>query len=100
MSIDPRNGAPKRPTLTPPVHPGMTPMQQQLKGMGHAIGSAPDASAANPLDPTAPGKRLTPPRASWGNPGGDWLAKQGARVVDEAIERAEPDHPAKLGRKS
>jgi hypothetical protein len=42
--------------LDVPIHSGMTPMQQQLKGMGHAVGSAPDASSANPLDPTAPGK--------------------------------------------
>jgi hypothetical protein len=36
----------------------MTPQQHALNGMGHAMGSGPDASAANPLDPEAPGKRL------------------------------------------
>lgn len=39
-----------------PIHKNMTARQQELRGMGHAVGSAPDASAANPLDPTAPGK--------------------------------------------
>jgi hypothetical protein len=101
MSIDPRNGAPKQPTLVPPIHPGMTEQQQKMTGMGHPVAGAPDASSANPLDPTVPGKRLTLPRASWGPPGVDLLAEQGRHVVDQAIDRSnDSQHPAKLGRKS
>ncbi len=104
MSIDPRNGAPKRPILTPSIHPGMTDQQRKMTGMGHPIAGAPDASSANPLDPTVQGKRLTPPRAhpfmkgAAANPD---LAERGALVVNEAIDRSnDSQHPAKLGRKS
>jgi hypothetical protein len=44
------------------VHGGMTDRQAKgasLGGMGHPVAGSPDASSANPLDPTAPGKRLT-----------------------------------------
>jgi hypothetical protein len=43
-----------------PVHGGMTARQHELKGMGHSIGSAPDASAASPLDPPPQMKRFDP----------------------------------------
>jgi hypothetical protein len=43
------------------VHSAMTDQQKQLNGMGHNIQGAPDASSSNPLAPTAPGKRLSPP---------------------------------------
>jgi len=48
-----------------PAHGGMTAQQKAMAGvggMGHGT-SAPDASAANPLAPEAPGKRLSPPMA-------------------------------------
>jgi hypothetical protein len=83
-----------------PIHSGMTPMQQQLRGMGHAVGSAPDASAANPLDPTVPGKRMSPTMV---HPGMTWQQNfnatlNGEDIFAEALDCAEPDHPAKLGR--
>src|ERR1700687_4711914 len=54
-----RDGAPKR--FHPvSVHNGMTAQQQKMTGMGHPVAGSPDASSANPLDPTTPGKRLTP----------------------------------------
>jgi hypothetical protein len=83
------------------LHNSATEQQQKMTGMGHPIAGAPDASSVNPFDPTVPGKRLTPPRAAWGQGGpGDWLENQGHRVVDEAISRSnDSQHPANLGRK-
>lgn len=94
-----RAGAPKK--LQPvSLHNGATEQQRKMTGMGHPVAGAPDASSANPLDPTVPGKRLTPPRASWGQ-GIDLLAEQGRHVVDQSIDRSnDSQHPAKLGRKS
>ncbi|HUI12985.1 MAG TPA: hypothetical protein VL048_05890 [Xanthobacteraceae bacterium] len=42
------------------LHNGMTEQQRKMTGMGHPMAGAPDAASANPLDPTVPGKRLTP----------------------------------------
>lgn len=85
--------------LDVPIYNAMTPMQQQLRGMGHAVGSAPDASAANPLDPTVPGKRLSPPAIHPSMAGGSRAVTLNAGdVMREAYEAAEPDHPQNLGR--
>src|ERR1700731_4171635 len=55
----PTRGAPNRMHAVS-VHNGMTERQREFKGMGHAIGSAPDASSANPLAPPVPGKTFAP----------------------------------------
>jgi hypothetical protein len=105
MKIDPRNGAAKRPTLTPPVHDGMTEQQRKMTGMGHPIAGAPDASSANPLDPTALGKRLTPPTihpSMKHSSVEDFIMReQSGRVINEAIDGSkDSQHPARFGRKS
>lgn len=67
-------GAPKR--MEPvSVHAGMTRRQMDMNGIGHAIGSAPDASADSPLDKTAPGKTFSPARPMIG---------QRSRIMDTA----------------
>jgi hypothetical protein len=49
------------------IHGGMYRMQNgQAIRADTASGKAPDGSSANPLDPTVPGKRLTPPAVSPG----------------------------------
>ena len=60
-----RSGAPKafHPVA---VHGGMTERQIGFDAMGHARGSAPDASSANPLDPTTVAKNITPAPVSFG----------------------------------
>jgi hypothetical protein len=116
-----RNGAPKV-HADVPVHGGMTRRQVELKGMGHAIGSAPDASAANPLDKTVPGKTFAPVQAypgmrsrshdtaHGGQPGenhtrnvgrgADSSARDlGARILDEAFAASAPDDRMAHGRK-
>jgi hypothetical protein len=60
-----RDGAPKAHHAVP-LHGGATEQQRKMTGMGHPIHGAPDASSANPLDPTVPGKRLSAPAASYG----------------------------------
>lgn len=58
-----RSGAAKHSSVSaiPPTHGGMT-FNQQVKagrgGMSHPFAGAPDASSANPMDPTVPGKKL------------------------------------------
>ena len=93
-----RSGAPKafHPT---PIHSGMTQRQTDMLGMGHSIGSAPDASAANPLDTTVVGKHLSPPMAHRsmrsrindtphsGAPGENFARNKGAAAVDNFIGR-------------
>lgn len=84
-----------------PIHSGMSRMQQQLKGMGHAIGSAPDAGAADPLAPTVPGKRMSPTTVhpSMTRQQHFTATFNGEDILAEALAVAEPDHPAKLGRR-
>jgi hypothetical protein len=114
-------GAPKR--MHPvALHNSATPQQRAMRGMGHAIGSAPDASAANPLDKTAPGKAFAPAApvigqrsrshdtAHGGRPGenhalnvgrgADSDARDlGARILDEAFAASAPDDRMAHGRK-
>lgn len=52
--------APKAKGYAVPLHNGMTQQQRKMTGMGHPVAGAPDAASANPLDPTVPGKRLSP----------------------------------------
>lgn len=87
--------------LDVPLHSGMTPMQQQLRGMGHAVGSAPDASAANPLDPTTVSKCEKPLMT---HPGmtrqqNDAALFNGERVLDEGIAVSGSDHPANMAKR-
>jgi hypothetical protein len=74
---------------------------EHFVGVGGDGISAYDADpGTNPLGGAPRGKKLTPPRASWGPPGVDLLAEQGRHVVDQAIDRSnDSQHPAKLGRK-
>ena len=113
-----RDGAPKR--LHPvSVHNGMTERQRALAGMGHANASAPDASSANPLDPTTPrppsfagGPNY--PRTGYNAPRGKQTAVPvhpsmsnksrynpdlGAAILAEATCDGDPNHPALYGRK-
>ena len=58
-------GKPKTCGKPPEIHSGMSRKQVSKAGLGdlsHPFANAPDAAAANPLDPTTVGKRLTPPK--------------------------------------
>lgn len=82
------------------VHVGMTERQTDMLGMGHALGSAPDASAANPLAPEPLGKHIAPVPVSpgmrsrtmdtlhSGAPGENHARNKGAHLVDPAIGAA------------
>jgi hypothetical protein len=99
---------PKRSGSPPPIHPGMTSKQvagMNAGGLSHPLGSVPDASSANPLDPTVPGKNLQPVKLAPGmrnrtSPGGTQAhLALGKAIMDEALRGAPGDHPAKLGSK-
>jgi hypothetical protein len=60
-TIATRGTVAKRSSAPVPVHPGMTSKQvagMNAGGLSHPLGSVPDASSANPLDPTVPRKNL------------------------------------------
>lgn len=103
------------------VHNGMTERQRDKLGMGHAIGSAPDASAANPLDTTVPGKTFTPAAPVIGHrsrinnddlhgglpgvnaarasaKGGNLDHRLGAAIMDEALNVADAATRNRYGR--
>jgi hypothetical protein len=113
-----------KPKVLHPValHNSATRRQVELKGMGHPIGSAPDASAANPLDKTASGKTFAPAAPVIGQRsrsadslhgarpgenharnvgrGADSDARDlGARILDEAFAASAPDDRFAHGRK-
>lgn len=86
--------------------------------MSHAIGSAPDASAANPLDKTVPGKTFSDPRPTIGqrsrtrdtvhggapgenhakNCGHGCNADLGRAILDQALAASAPDDRRAHGR--
>jgi hypothetical protein len=102
--ILPRKGSvPKTCNEPAPIHGGMSARAQAtagLGGMGHAVGSAPDASAANPLDPTAPEKRLTPVPVTPGMRNRTTVphdSERGAKVMAEAVESGASKQPKVTG---
>jgi hypothetical protein len=100
-----RDGAPKN-HRDVPIHGGMTAQQQAMRGMGHPMAGAPDASSANPLDPEAPAKRLAPvaivpgQRSRTSDCDDALHAARGRAMIDQAIAAScDPTHPANVARR-